>query len=57
MTKRSLDRPGDIGSSPPADLMTDGLTNQDLHPVLWHVQVENDRAARRALYAARAQLG
>lgn len=56
MTKRSSVRPRDICSPTPTDLMTDGLTNQDLTQ-LRHLQVENTREARLALYGARAQLG
>jgi hypothetical protein len=40
----------------PSDLMTDGLTNDDPPQKRWGLKCENYSAARRALYAARAQL-
>jgi hypothetical protein len=41
----------------PSDQMTDSLTNDDPPPKEWHVKSEDYSAARRALYAARMQLG
>jgi hypothetical protein len=39
-----------------SDLMTDVLTN-DTPPRQWRLKYENYNAARRALFAARAQMG
>jgi len=49
MLKRSRYRIRDIYFPAPSTVM------HDLYPT-WHLNVENHKAARRALYAARAQL-
>jgi hypothetical protein len=41
----------------PTETVTDGFTNDDPPPKRWYLMGENFSAARRALYAARAQLG
>jgi hypothetical protein len=50
-------RPGDTCTPDPSGPMTDGLTNDDPPPKQWRLMGEDYSAARRALYAARAQLG
>ena len=50
-------RPYDTCTPNPSDPMTDGLKNDDQPLKQWHLKDENYSAARRALYAAKAQLG
>ncbi|MCX5844276.1 MAG: hypothetical protein NT022_11145 [Deltaproteobacteria bacterium] len=50
-------RPYDSCIPSPSGPMTDGLTNDDPPPKRWCLIGENYSAARRALYAAKAQLG
>jgi len=50
------DSPGDT-STPSPDPMPDRRSDEDPPLQRWRVLVENYSAARRALYAARAQLG
>jgi len=51
------ERPGNTYIPDSSDPSTDGLENDDPFLKRWHVMCENYSAARRALYAARAQLG
>jgi hypothetical protein len=50
-------RPYDSCTPNSSDPTTDGFTNDDPPPKLWHLIGEDFSAARRALYAAKAQLG
>jgi len=51
-----MTRPCDTCNLNPSDLMTDGLTTDDPPQKKWRLEYEDYRAARRALYAARAQI-
>jgi len=51
------EKPCDTYAPDPSDPMTTILTNDDPYPKRWHLIGENYSAARRALYAAKAQLG
>jgi len=55
--RKMTDRYYDTGTPDPSDPMTDGRTNDNPPMKRWHLIGENYSAARRALYAARAQLG
>lgn len=56
--KRTMtDRSSDTGTPDPSVPDTDGPTNDNFPLKRWHLMGENYRAARRALYAARGQLG
>jgi len=46
----------DSGTPYPSDPTTDGLTEDDPPLQRWHLKGENYSAARRALYAAKAQM-
>ena len=50
-------KPRDTYTTYPSDLITECLTNDDPSQKLWRLKCENFSAARRALYAVRAQLG
>lgn len=52
-----IDRPFDSCTPDSSDPTTDGFTNDDPLPKRWRLFRENFGAARRALYAAKAQLG
>lgn len=56
MTKKPSDRSIGSPTPDPSDLMTEILAHDDLQRKQWRLMCDNDNAARRALYSARAQL-
>jgi hypothetical protein len=56
MINKSSGKSGGYSIPSPSNLLTDDLTNNDSPRKKWRMKCDNKRAARLAVYAARAQM-